>query len=79
MPVSFAKNIRPLITDTDIKHMGFFCNLGSYDDVKANAADILSRLNGSGGPQMPPKSTGGPWPAPHVALFQTWMNEGCQP
>jgi len=79
MAVSFATNIRPLFTDTDIDHMSFFCNLASYDDVKANAADILSRLNGAGGPQMPPASSGGPWSAAKIGLFQTWISDGCQP
>jgi hypothetical protein len=79
MPVSFATNIRPLFTQTDIDHMSFFCNLSSYDDVKANATDILGRLNGTGGRQMPPPSDGGPWPAANIALFQKWIDEGCQP
>jgi hypothetical protein len=79
MAVSFATNIRPLFNDTDIDHMSFFCNLASYDDVKTNAADILGRLNGTGGRQMPPVSSGGPWPPANIALFQTWITEGCQP
>ncbi len=81
MAVSFAKNIRPLFTETDIDHMSFFCNLASYDDVKANAPDILSRLNGTGGTQMPPPPPqgDGPWPYTNIALFQQWITDGCQP
>lgn len=77
--VGFAADIRPLFTDTDIDHMSFFCNLADYNDVKTNAADILDRLTGSGGPQMPPKSTGGPWPSTWIALFRKWMDGGFQP
>jgi hypothetical protein len=79
MAVSFAKDIRPLFTDTDIDHMSFFCDLSSYDDVKANAADILGRLKGTGGNQMPPAASGGPWSAAQISLFQTWINDGLLP
>jgi len=37
MTVSYATNIRPLVTQTDIDHMAFFCDLASYADVKTNA------------------------------------------
>jgi hypothetical protein len=79
MAVSFAKDIRPLFTQTDIDHMSFFCDLSSYSDVKTNANDILNRLKGIGGPQMPPKRDGGPWPQKNIDLFQTWIKDGCQP
>ena len=79
MAVSYAADIRPLFTDTDIDHMSFFCDLASYEDVKTNADDILGRLNGSGGPQMPPKNSGGPWPPDDIALFRQWIADGCQP
>ena len=79
MPVSFAANIRPLFTDTDIDHMSFFCDLSNFDDVKVNADDILSRLNGTGGPLMPPVSAGGPWPQANIDLFQQWLQEGFEP
>jgi hypothetical protein len=79
MTVGFAKDIRPLFTDMDISHMRSFCDLSSHADVKANAKDIMGRLNGSGGPQMPPAIDGGPWPPSQIALFQTWINDGCQP
>jgi hypothetical protein len=47
MAVSFASQIRPLFTQTDIDHMSFFCDLSSYDDVKTNAQDIANRLQAS--------------------------------
>jgi hypothetical protein len=79
MAISYATQIRPLFTAIDISHMSFFCDLSSYADVKTNAADILGRLNGSGGNVMPPPSAGGPWPPAQIALFQQWINDGCQP
>jgi hypothetical protein len=79
MPVSYATDIRPLFTQVDIDHMQFFCDLSSYDDVKTNADDILGRLQAQGGPVMPPKSAGGPWDAKRIALFQSWISDGCQP
>jgi hypothetical protein len=79
MSVSFAKDIRPLFTQTDIDHMDYYCDLSDYDDVKANAADILSRLEGDDGPVMPPENAGGPWSAEKIALFRAWIDGGCQP
>jgi hypothetical protein len=79
MTISFASDIRPLFTDVDIDHMSFFCDLSNYDDVKTNADDILSRVNGTGGPVMPPASAGGPWSADKIALFQRWMSDGLHP
>ena len=52
--VSFAADIRPLFTDTDINHMDWFCDLAKYDDVKTNAEEIAQRLKGHGGQVMPP-------------------------
>ena len=82
MAVSFANDIRKLFTQTDIDHMMFFCDLSKYDDVKANADDIMGRLNGTGGDVMPPpklKGGDGPWSAANIALFQSWIADGCQP
>lgn len=79
MAVSFAKQIRPLFTERDIEHMSFFCDLSSYEDVKANAAAILGRLDGSGGTRMPPDFAGGPWPDADVALFAQWIKDGTPP
>ena len=78
MTVSYATNIRPLFTQTDIDHMAFFCDLALYDDVKTNAPEILDRLNGIGGRQMPPPPAR-PWPTANIALFKQWIDDGCQP
>jgi len=80
--VGFAIDIRPLFSQTDIDHMEWFCDLSDYAEVKANAAKILSRLQGRGGPVMPPPPTKGgegPWPPPNIALFQSWIDGGFQP
>ncbi len=79
MAVSFATDIRPLFTQTDIDHMSFFCDLSSYDDVKTNAQDIVDRLQAIGGAVMPPASAGGPWTPDQIALFKQWMTDGMQP
>jgi hypothetical protein len=81
-PVGFAANIRPLFTQVDIDHMNWYCDLSSYDDVKANAAAILKRLKAQGGPVMPPppsKGGDGPWSADNIAAFQAWIDGGYQP
>ncbi len=73
--VSFADDIKPLFTDIDVDHMSWFCDLRSYDDVKANAEEIYGRLRGIGGKVMPPPPAG-PWPKKNIDLFKTWMDQG---
>jgi hypothetical protein len=75
--VSFANDIRPLFRPIDIDHMSWFCDLSKYEDVRANAQDILDRLNGTGGQRMPPPASGGPWTPDKIALFQRWIDTGC--
>jgi len=77
--IGFADDIAPLFTATDIDHMSWFCDLAKYDDVKANAAEILDRLKGIGGSVMPPppnKGGNGPWPPEKIALFAAWIDAG---
>jgi hypothetical protein len=75
MPVSFASDIRPLFRDSPdvdtMKSMGL--DLSSYEDVKAQAPGIYSRLEDG---TMPCDE---PWPKEQVALFKRWMDEGTQP
>jgi hypothetical protein len=78
-PVSFAADIRPLFTDIDIQHMSFFCDLSKFEDVRDNADDILDRLTQTGLRQMPPTSSGGPWPPEQIELFRQWKEGGCAP
>jgi hypothetical protein len=80
--VSFAADIRPLFTPTDIDHMSWFCDLTDYAAVKTNAQVILGRLTGKGGKVMPPppaKGGDGPWSAAKIATFQAWIDQGFPP
>jgi hypothetical protein len=75
MAISFEQHIRPLFRDTpDVDSMkDYGLDLSSYDQVKAQAANILETLeNGS----MPCDA---PWPPEQVKLFQRWMNDGMAP
>jgi len=72
MPLSFAKDIRPLFRDdfdvSPMKNVGL--DLTSYQDVKAQATNIYERLaDGS----MPCDE---PWPKEQVARFKQWMDDG---
>ncbi len=58
---------------TDRDHMAFAVDLWDYDSVVAHADDILARLEGD----MPPVSTGGPWPPEWITLFRRW-NDGAR-
>lgn len=75
MASSFAKDIRPLFRDSpDIDTMkGMGIDLSSYEDVKAHAEGILSRLEDG---SMP---CDGPWPAEQIARFKQWIKEGMAP
>ena len=75
MALSFATDIRPLFRDSPdvatMKRMGL--DLSSYEDVKANAEGIYSRLEDG---SMPCDE---PWPKQQVSLFKQWMDEGMEP
>ena len=72
MALSFASDIRPMFRDTPdvatMKSMGL--DLSSYDDVKAKATDIYSKLEDG---SMP---CDGPWPKERIDMFKRWMDEG---
>jgi len=71
--VTFERDIRPLFRDGDVRSMSFAFDLGSYDDVRANAEAIHQRLaNGT----MPCDSA---WPAENVERFQAWVDGGFAP
>ena len=75
MALTFATDIRPLFRDSPdvetMKPMGL--DLSSYEDVKAKAHDIYSRLEDG---SMPCDE---PWPNDQVSLFKRWMDEGMEP
>jgi hypothetical protein len=71
-PVSFAAHIRPLFSERDQQSMSWAFDLGSYDDVHANAAAILDRLAAG---NMP---CDGAWPAEWVDVFRRWQQTGMQ-
>lgn len=75
MPLSFAKDIRPLFRDTpDVDSMKEYgLDLSSYAEVKVQAENIYARLSDG---SMP---CDGSWPKEHLALFKRWMDEGMAP
>jgi hypothetical protein len=69
--VGYERDIRPLFREKDVSSMSAAFDLASYDDVRANADNILAKLaDGS----MP---CDGAWPEEQVELFRTWLNAGC--
>ena len=72
MALSFATDIRPLFRDSPdvdtMKRMGL--DLSSYEDVKAQAEGIYSRLEDG---SMP---CDGAWPKAQVDTFQRWIDGG---
>lgn len=67
---TYDADIRPLFRDRDRSSMTFLFDLWSYDDVRANADDIVAILAAG---DMP---CDGPWPSERVELFRRWMANG---
>jgi len=79
--VSFASQILPLFTQTDIAHMANYgCMLAEYSYMSqpTNAQNVLNRLNGTTTPVMPPPPAA-PWTTTNIQLFQAWIAGGYQP
>jgi hypothetical protein len=66
-PIGFEADIRPLFRDRDLRSMRFRFDLGSYDDVSANADAILGRLKDG---SMPCDEA---WPPDRIAVFESWI------
>ena len=75
MALSFATDIRPLFRDSpDVDAMkSFGLDLSSYDDVRAQAEAIYSRLEDG---SMPCDEA---WPKEQIAKFKQWMDDGMAP
>lgn len=73
MATSFERDIRPLFREDDVDAMSFVFDLASYEDVRANAADIYQRLAAG---DMPCDRA---WPTEQVELFRRWMDDGTPP
>jgi hypothetical protein len=71
--LSFARDIRPLFRDRDIRSMQSAFDLASYNDVRTHAEAIYSVLAAG---QMP---CDGPWPEEDVRRFRSWLDTGALP
>ncbi len=71
--MSFAAHIKPLFRERDRQSMSFAFDLGSGDDVRGRAADILRRLEEG---SMP---CDGAWPAAKIGVFKRWIDTGMKP
>jgi len=69
--IGYEGDIRPLFRDKDISSMSMAFDLAYYDDVRANADQILAHLSDG---SMP---CDGPWPKEQVELFRGWVDGGC--
>lgn len=74
---SFENHIKQMFREVDVESMLFMFNLHDYDQVSQNSGEILKCLKGEDGRrQMPPISTGGPWPEEWIRLFERWIGAG---
>jgi len=72
-PVQFATQVKPLFRPKDIQSMRRHFDLGSYEDVSAQADRILARLRAG---TMP---CDGAWPAQRLEVFERWVRGGKLP
>jgi hypothetical protein len=73
MGLSYAKDIRPLFREGDVKCMkpaGVRLDDAAWMCVAANAALVYGAVSAG---KMPPDA---PWPKERVALFKAWMDAG---
>jgi hypothetical protein len=64
------EDIRLLFRPMDVESMEPFFDLSSYEDVRTNAMEIVSRLEDG---TMPCDE---PWPEEQAQLFRDWMDAG---
>jgi len=69
----FARDIRPLFRQEDVRAMDVWLDLTSLDDVRARAAAILERVDHG---SMPCDAL---WPEERVELFRRWTETGMAP
>jgi hypothetical protein len=75
--LSFARDIRPMFTETDVTHMqGAGLDLSDRDDVAAHADEIY-RVVSEG--TMPPEGTGDRWTSEMCERLKRWQTQGCPP
>jgi hypothetical protein len=66
----FEQDIKPLFREDDKESMDFIFDLWDYNDVSANATNILERLEDG---SMP---CDGEWPQEQIELFRRWIEAG---
>jgi hypothetical protein len=69
----FERDIKPLFRDSDRAAMDFVLDLWDYEQVKADAALVLERVEDG---SMPCDE---PWPPEQVDLLRGWVDDGCPP
>lgn len=66
----FEQDIKPLFREEDRDAMSYIFDLWDYQDVSANATNILDRLADG---TMP---CDGEWPEEQIELFRRWIDTG---
>ncbi len=69
-PIRFEEHIKPLFRERDRTSMTFAFDLWAYDDVAANAAAIMARLEDG---SMP---CDGAWTSDRLDAFRRWVDAG---
>jgi hypothetical protein len=77
MSTSFARDVAPFLAPYRDNMIWRF-DLTDYETVKANAALIYGQISPAGESLMPPPPVPPIRPS-DIALFNSWMTEGCPP
>jgi hypothetical protein len=70
---SFEKDIKPLFRSEDRTAMEYYIDLWNYEEVKAEAENVLARVEDL---TMPCDD---PWDEERIQLLRDWVSEGCTP
>jgi hypothetical protein len=70
---SFEDDIKPLFRPLDRDAMLYIMDLWSYEDVVADAANVLDRCEDG---TMPCDYA---WPQEKIDIYRAWLEEGCPP
>jgi hypothetical protein len=71
--LSFATDIRPMFTQTDVDHMSGMMDLSNRDSVLEHADAIYEAVSSG---SMPPPSSGERWTPEMCARLKQWRDQG---
>jgi hypothetical protein len=70
---SFENDIKPMFREGDRSAKEYYIDLWNYDEMKAEAENVLERVEDL---SMPCDE---PWTSEQIQFFRDWVRAGCAP